>query len=270
MARKAVKKLETGREETTSPPASLGQVYPVIERWASGYGYVEFGIDGLDRPFVRALDEGGYVWEGEGRYGSLDEALKDMEEGLTRFMEEEGFVERPAAVKVARKPSRKTRKPGKTIKKPARRAAADPVLRKVERLAGIAAELREGKNFAVTRLTVLKTLCEDRRAAGEFALFLCRKVKQRMREKGAPKRYRDLVNRDVREMKPYLGEPTDERTKRLWSLWHEMRQEQNEYRNIAWGAVRVVESTDLLVAEKCVESVLRPHEAPSWLYQAIR
>jgi hypothetical protein len=30
-----------------------------------------------------------------------------------------------------------------------------------------------------------------------------------MREKDAPKRYRQLVNRAVREMKPYLDEPSD-------------------------------------------------------------
>jgi hypothetical protein len=40
---------------------SLADAYPAIARWASGYGQVEFGIDGLDRPFVRALGEGGTV-----------------------------------------------------------------------------------------------------------------------------------------------------------------------------------------------------------------
>src|SRR3954467_6717908 len=73
------------------PPGLLQQVYPTIARWASGYGWVEFGIDGRDRPFVRALDEGGTVWEGEGRYGTLDEAMGAMEAGLVEFLEEEGF-----------------------------------------------------------------------------------------------------------------------------------------------------------------------------------
>src|SRR3954468_2229745 len=73
------------------PPGLLQQVYPTIARWASGYGWVEFGIDGRDRPFVRAVDEGGTVWEGEGRYETLDEALVAMETGLGEFMEEQGF-----------------------------------------------------------------------------------------------------------------------------------------------------------------------------------
>jgi hypothetical protein len=246
----------------------LAGAYPAIARWASGYGWVEFGIDGRDRPFVRALDEGGAVWEGEARYGTLDEALGDLEIGITRFMEEQGFVERPRGKKATlRKAARKVKGGSE---KPPRRTVADPASKKVEKLEGIAAELRQGKDFFITRLTVLKSLCEDSEAAGEFALFLTRKVQKRMREKHAPERYRGLVNRAVREMRPYLAEPTDDRRERLRSLWHEMREEQSEYKNIAWGAVRIVKSMDLLVAEKCVESVLRPHEAAFWLYQAAR
>src|SRR3954464_4571549 len=90
MAKKVGKKLEA-RGKKSSSPGSLHQVYPTIARWASGYGRVEFGIDERDRPFVRAEDEGGTTWEGEGRYGTLDEALGAMEAGLTEFLEEEGF-----------------------------------------------------------------------------------------------------------------------------------------------------------------------------------
>ena len=90
MAKKVGKKPES-KEGGVPPLVSLRQVYPTIARWASGYGWVEFGIDGRDRPFVRAEDEGGTVWEGEGRYGTLDEALVAMEAGLGEFLEEEGF-----------------------------------------------------------------------------------------------------------------------------------------------------------------------------------
>src|SRR3954452_8968952 len=90
MAKKAGKKPES-REKGSPSPGLLQQVYPTIARWASGYGWVEFGIDGRDRPFVRALDEGGTVWEGEGRYETLDVALGALEAGLVEFLEEEGF-----------------------------------------------------------------------------------------------------------------------------------------------------------------------------------
>ena len=91
-----------------------------------------------------------------------------------------------------------------------------------------------------------------------------------MREKDAPKRYRELVNRAVREMKPYLDEPTEERRERLWSLFREIEAEQDEYENIPFGVVRNIKSFDLLVVEHALKAVLRPHEASFWLYHAAR
>ena len=76
--------------------------------------------------------------------------------------------------------------------------------------------------------------------------------------------------RAVREMKPYLDDPTDERKDKLYDLLREVQAEQDEHRNIAWGSVRIIESRDLLVAEKCLRAVLRADERPRWLYQAAR
>jgi hypothetical protein len=167
---------------------------------------------------VRALDEGGIVWEGAGEYRTLDEALGDMEGGLARFMEEQGFDERPRSIgrKVKGLPERSTRR------------APDSTAKKVERLQEIAAELRRGEDFSITRLTILKGLCEDHRAAGEFALFLACKAQKGLRAGEAPQRYRELVDRAVEELKPYLDDPADERKERLHNLLREMQAEQDE------------------------------------------
>jgi hypothetical protein len=143
-------------------------------------------------------------------------------------------------------------------------------IKKVEKLEGIAEALRRHEHFSITRLTVLKGLCEDPKAAGAFALFLARKIQRRMREKDAPKRYRGLVNRAVREMKPFLDEPSEERQERLWSLLWEIEEEQDEYEDIPFGAVRAIKSFDLVTVEHALKAVLRPHEVPSWLYHAAR
>jgi hypothetical protein len=140
----------------------------------------------------------------------------------------------------------------------------------VEKLEAIAPALRQNEMVSVTRLTVVKGLCEDPKAAEAFALFLARKIQRRMREKDAPKRYRQLVNRAVRELKPYLDEPSEERNQRLWSLLGEIGAEQDEYENIPWGVVRNIKSFDLLTVEHALKAVLRPHEAPFWLYHASR
>jgi hypothetical protein len=91
-----------------------------------------------------------------------------------------------------------------------------------------------------------------------------------MREKEAPKRYRGLVNRAVREMPPYLDDPTEERMERLRSLFREIEAEQDEYENIPWGVVRNVKSFDLLVVEHALKAILRSYEASFWLYHAAR
>jgi hypothetical protein len=37
-------------------------------------------------------------------------------------------------------------------------------------------ELRQGKHFPVTRLTTIKSLCEEPEAAAAFALFLAHRI----------------------------------------------------------------------------------------------
>lgn len=252
-------------------PSPLASAYPTIARWASGYGWVEFGIDGLDRPSARAVDEGGTVWEGEGPYESLDQALDDMEEGLARFMEEEGFIKkRSAKPKAHARSDKRARKTRDTPRRTPHKPDAHPAAKKVRNLEEVAEALRRGEGFSVTRLTTIKRLCEDAEAAGAFALFLSRNIKSRMREKEAPQRYRQLVNRAVREIAPYLKDPTEDHKERLYPLLQEMIGEQNEYRRIYGGPVRIIRSKDLLVAEKALRAVLRPEAAPYWLYQAAR
>ena len=113
----------------------------------------------------------------------------------------------------------------------------------------------------MTRLTVVKKLCENPEAAGAFAMFLARKSQARLREKQGNQRYRQLVNRAIREMKPYLADPTEARKERLWSLLWEIEAEQNEYEN-KWGTVRNIKSWDLLIVERTLRTELRDRRSP--------
>ncbi len=62
---------------------SFERNYPSITRWVTSYGWVEFGqLDWYDDSMVRALDEGGMVWEGKAEYAALDDLLGDLEAGL--------------------------------------------------------------------------------------------------------------------------------------------------------------------------------------------
>ena len=242
-------------------PPSFEATYPAITRWVKDLGNVEFGYDQDTGTFVRATDESGVRFGGGDRFGTIDDALRDLEEGITAILEDRGRDKTPATHRssVRRKATRRTPRSQET-----------PASRKVRKLGEIAEAVRQGEHPSVTRLTVVKTLCEDPKDAGAFALFLARGVQRRMREKNAPKRYRELVDRSVRAMKLFLDEPGEGHREQLWSLFQEVEEEQNEYENIRWGVVRNVKSFDLLVVEHALQALLRPHEAPFWLYYAAR
>src|SRR3954453_16480736 len=85
------------------------------------------------------------------------------------------------------------------------------IVNKVKKLAEIAEGLHQGKDFQVTRLTTIKSLCGEPEAAAAFALFLAQRIQKQMRQGQSPKRYRGLVDRAVKELKPYLTDPSEKR-----------------------------------------------------------
>lgn len=60
--------------------------YPHIARWVADYGWIEIGYDDHNTSFIRALDEGGMVWEGERSYASLDAAWQALEIALAEWL----------------------------------------------------------------------------------------------------------------------------------------------------------------------------------------
>jgi hypothetical protein len=70
---------------------SFEDTYPNIARWVDEHeGWIEIGYD-ADSPlnsFVRAIDCGGMLWQGKESYGSLDEALQDLNTGLEAVLKE--------------------------------------------------------------------------------------------------------------------------------------------------------------------------------------
>src|SRR3954451_12210036 len=102
MAKKRILK-GTAKGLTGQPPtSSFDETFPAIARWISQEeGWVELGADHYSRSVVRALYGGGMAWEGTDEYGSLDEALRAMEEGIAAWLDEN----RPAGL--SRKGARK-------------------------------------------------------------------------------------------------------------------------------------------------------------------
>ena len=73
-----------------SESPSFEDSYPNITAWVSDGGWVEIGYESYTGSFIRALDEGGMIWEGVSRYESLDYALKALDQGIADWMAEHG------------------------------------------------------------------------------------------------------------------------------------------------------------------------------------
>src|SRR5215813_1078506 len=92
------------------------------------------------------------------------------------------------------------------------------VIPKIRQLATIARELGEGASFNITRLTTLKSLCEDATAAARFALHLATLTYKKMQEKACPfhldpekwEYYKQVVDEALRQMQRYIETPTQE------------------------------------------------------------
>jgi hypothetical protein len=70
---------------------ALDATYPTVARWVIEYGWIEIGEGDTSRSFIRALDEGGLVWQGRAHYPTLDAALQDFETALAAWMHEQGL-----------------------------------------------------------------------------------------------------------------------------------------------------------------------------------
>ena len=69
-------------------PNSFEELYPNITYWVDAFGWIEFGQSEESTSLIRALEEGGVVWEGEADYENLDEALQDLEQALSELIKE--------------------------------------------------------------------------------------------------------------------------------------------------------------------------------------
>ncbi len=154
------------------------------------------------------------------------------------------------------------------------------VLMKVRKLAQLPEEARHCQ-FAVniTRLTSLKSLCQEPEVARRFVTYMTRKAlenaEQGKRRSGSltPKQrhaHREMMEEALEELEDWPAEPGEADRRRLWDLRDRMRAEQNEHQSIPFGAVRLIRDWELLIAEKAIQCVLHPREAGHLAYEIAR
>lgn len=76
-------------EGSNTRRSPVEQAYPHVARWIMTHGWIEIGQDDWSRSFVRALDIGGMVWEGENSYRSIDDAFQALDAGLAEWMRQQ-------------------------------------------------------------------------------------------------------------------------------------------------------------------------------------
>jgi hypothetical protein len=79
------KRTSKGPTSREPEPGSFAARYPHIADWVTD-GLVEIGQFDYPPSFVRALDEGGIIWEGASRCQSLDAALRALDGGIAAWL----------------------------------------------------------------------------------------------------------------------------------------------------------------------------------------
>ena len=152
------------------------------------------------------------------------------------------------------------------------------ILKTIQTLAQIAAELRQGKDFNVTRLTLLKSLCSDPEAAAKFALHLAKRTLEKMKSQDCPshitpedwEQYQRLAAQAVRGMTKHLKQRTPAGESPLHELLQIIRNAQSKFERQEWGLVRRIHSRELLTVETALECVLRPNASQLLAYDLAR
>jgi DNA-binding MarR family transcriptional regulator len=82
--------------------------------------------------------------------------------------------------------------------------------------------------------------------------------------------HRAMMSEALAGMEAWQRRPTDDLRQALGELQRRMQAEQNEYKNIRWGAVRVITDWELFLFEQALGCLLHPHEAGSLAYKMAR
>ena len=151
------------------------------------------------------------------------------------------------------------------------------VKKKVQNLHKLAQALHHGKNFSITKLTTIKSLCKIPEDAFHFVFCLARLTQKKIASKKpnhiSSKRWmqhRELVAEAIVQMEKYLTVQGLKENKKLGSVCHRFKEFQNNYENQRWGPVRIIESSKTLLVEKAMECMLSPDQSDFWSYHVAR
>src|SRR5262249_33964278 len=118
----------------------------------------------------------------------------------------------------------------------------------------------------------------DATAATRFALHRAKLTQGKMKTRACPSHiepeqwayYKQVVDEAIRQMQRYLEEPTEEAADLVRAWLSDVRAIQNTHRNQAWGPVRIIQSTEVLLIEYALSCLLQPTASADWGYHLAR
>jgi hypothetical protein len=136
------------------------------------------------------------------------------------------------------------------------------------------------QRFAVpiTRLTSIKSFCQNETAAQKFALFIAKRIQSQMQEASRPEHYspeewqtyQTLFAEAIGLMEAEIRRQAKENLLALATLRRKIDELQgDDYRNIPWGTVHFVRSGDLLKLTYAIQC-FQAKDVPFWAYKLAR
>lgn len=152
--------------------------------------------------------------------------------------------------------------------------STDHRLTAARKLATLAEELRMGKSFRITRLTVLKRLCAEWESAAPFGCFLAglsqdhfRTTPPSLLDAERIQAFRQRIDTAVACIHGYMAAPTRDAELALRDARRELESAQSDTRDMRWATVRTIHSRDALVVENAIHCILDPRNSAAWGYR---
>ncbi len=126
---------------------------------------------------------------------------------------------------------------------------------RVKKLTDLAVGLRDGNQFNITRLTIIKKICKEKNGFNQFSLHLSEAA---YRSEKHPE-HKILIEKSIQSIQAFMSDPSEENNKLIHKSYIELRDEQNEIKEIRGYPVRIINCTNLLIVEHAVECVSTPN-----------
>jgi hypothetical protein len=155
------------------------------------------------------------------------------------------------------------------------------IANKIKKWVETARQLRHEKiRFAIpiTRLTSIKSLCQDEVAAERFALYLAKAIREQIEDDSCPSNltpsqweiHKTLIADAIAQMESYIENPNVQVKQSLYRLLRQINELQgDDIRRVHWTTVHFVKSGNLLKLEYAIRC-FTDRDFPDYAYKLAR